>query len=362
MTGWWATRALRVWGAMALLGLAAGCGGSREAGMEERAEGPGAGGLELVYVSPEPLGVNPFLRLGQTGVERAAERLGGRARVLESEDPTTREENVRAAVDDGADLVVLLGFEFNDILGRVAPGAPDTDFLVVDQCPPAPPENVYCALFREHEASFLLGALAARLSESRHVGAIGVVDIPFLHRYTDGFAAGARHVDPEIRVSVRWVGGENPFSDPVRAKEQAGILADEGVDQLFAAAAAGNYGIFEAARERQLSIFGLDIDQCPEAPGRVVDNLLKRVDRVIVESVEGIVSGTAPRRAEYGIGSGGLSLVALEMAGEGEAAAELGAACRIRERSELAAEIRALAEQVAAGEVGIDDPMALAAP
>lgn len=333
-----------------LLAAVAGCGGPS-------AESPGEAGGDrpphFVYVSPDPLGVNPFLAMGETGVEAAAARFGGTAEVLESDDPLTREENVRAAVDGGADFVVVLGFEFNDFLPEVAAAAPEVEFLIVDQCVEEAPPNLHCAMFKEYEASFLLGAMAALLTESGHVAALGVADIPFLHRYTDGFAAGARHVRPDLEVSVRWVGGESPFSDPVRAKEQALALAAEGVDYLFTAAAAGNLGVFEAARERGFHTFGIDVDQCPAAPGHVVDNMMKRVDRVIVEAAEAILAGEAGRRMVYGLDGGGLQLTALEEPPPADSE------CLIVEHPEVAERVRALARQVIAGDIGIDDPMGI---
>ena len=306
-----------------------------------------------VYVSPDPLGINPFLIMGQTGIERAAAKHGAEAVVLESEDPTTRAENVRAAVDEGATLVVVLGFEFNDIISEVAAENPHVDFVIVDQCIDSPPANVRCAVFREFEASFLIGAMAASLTETGHVGVIGTADIPFLHRYTDGFEAGARQVRPDIEVSIRWVGGENPFADPVRAKEQALDLAAAGADHLFAASAAGNLGIFEAARERDIRAFGLDIDQCPAAPGFIVDNLIKRVDRVIEQVTDAIVAGTDEPMMVFGLGTGGLSVSALST----EAATS--SECLIFEHPAVMETMRGLAEQIIAGEIGIEDPMGL---
>jgi basic membrane protein A len=336
---------LAVTGILLAATLALGCGGAAEDVTAER--------KRFVYVSPDPLGINPFLIMGETGIERAAAKHGAEAQVLESEDPTTREENVRAAVDEGASLVVVLGFEFNDIILDVASVNPDVEFLVVDQCIAEAPANVYCAVFREFEASFLLGAIAASLSDTGHIGVVGTADIPFLRRYTDGYAAGARHVRPEIEVSVRWVGGDNPFADPVRAKEQALDLAARGADLIFAASAAGNLGIFEAAVEQDFKAFGLDIDQCPDAPGHIVDNLIKRVDRVVEEAVDAIEGGTAEPMLVFGLSSGGLDVGAL--AAEPPAASE----CLIFDHPEVMDRMRALAQQIVAGEIGIDDPMGL---
>ncbi len=309
--------------------------------------------LEFVFISPDPLGVNPFLTMGQIGIEAAAERFGASSQVLESEDPMTREENLRAAISDGADLIVLLGFEFNDLLSQVAAEASEIEFLMVDQCIDEPPPNVHCALFREFDGSFLIGAAAGMLSETGKLGAIGVADIPFLHRYTDGFEAGVRHVRPDAEVSIRWVGGESPFADPVRAKEQALALAADGVDYIYSAAAAGNLGVFEAATETGFFAFGIDVDQCPVAPGRIVDNMMKRVDRVIVEAAAAIIDGSAETMMVYGIGNGGIGLTALDDQPPADSD------CLILEHPEVIDRLRELARGVEAGEIGIEDPMGI---
>lgn len=316
-------------------------------------ESTGARPPRFVYISPDPLGINPFLIMGQTGIEQAAAQHGAEARVLESEDPTTREENFRAAVDEGASLVVVIGFEFEDVITELAPRNPDVQFLIVDQCIQAPPPNVTCAVFREFDAAFIIGAIAAELSVSGHIGVVGTADIPFLHRYTDAYQAGAHHVKPDLEVSIRWVGGENPFADPVRAKEQALDLAARGADHIFAASAAGNLGIFQAAEEQGFFAFGLDVDQCPNAPGHIVDNLIKRVDHVIVQAIEAIQRGDSGHTLVFGLDTGELTLEALQ----DEPPAD--SQCTIGQHPEVIQKARELSRQLIAGEIGIQDPMGL---
>lgn len=308
--------------------------------------------LKFVYVSPTPLGVNDFLKMGQTGLELAGNKHGAQTKVLESEDPTTREENVRAAISDGASIVIVLGFEFNDIIPKVAGEAPDTQFLIVDQCIENPPANVHCAVFKEYEAAFLIGAIAASLSETGKVGAISALDIPFLHRYTDGFAEGAKYVKPDIETSTLWVGSDvSAFSDPARAKEQALAMAADGADQIFAAGAASNFGIFEAAKEKGFFTYGVDVNQCPSAPGQVVENLIKRVDTAIVESVDKIMAGSKENVLIYGLAEKGIGLVSLTTDKPEDSQ------CEIMKNPELIETIKGIQDKIIKGEIKIEDPM-----
>jgi basic membrane protein A len=309
---------------------------------------------KFYYVSPSPLGVNAFLIMGKTGIEAAAKKYNATVKTLESEnDPSAREENVRAAIADGANVIVVLGFEFGDIIPKVAPENPNITFIIVDQCIDNPPANVRCAVFREYEAAYLLGAEAGLLTKSNKVAAISAIDIPFLHRYTDSFIEGAKAVNPKVTdTAVRWIGTDpSAFSDPAKAKEQALALAGQGYDQIFAAGAASNFGIFEAAKEKNFQTYGVDINQCPSAEGFVVDNLLKRVDNAVIQSIDAVMEKKEGSFLVYGLKEGGIGIVPF---------AEPNAAdskCLIMQNPDVIAKVKELQDKIISGELQIKDPM-----
>lgn len=308
----------------------------------------------IIYVSPNPIGNNPFLVLGRDGTEAAAAKIGAEASTIESDTPQAILENLYAAANEGADIIVALSFSAVDAVSEVAPTAPDTQFLIVDACPQGDrPDNLHCAVFREHEASFLMGAMAALSTDSNTLGVVGPIDIPFMHRFTDGFADGARHVKPDINVEVRWVGGQNPFSDPVRAKEQALALNAAGADVIYAAAAAGNFGIYEAAPEAGFRIIGVDVNHCPLSSDTMYDVALKRVDQVILQSVDKIMGGAKQDFASYGLAENGVGGVVLSADADLEASG-----CLIAQDKETVDAVRKIADQIVAGEIKVNDPLA----
>ncbi|MCP4402180.1 MAG: BMP family ABC transporter substrate-binding protein, partial [bacterium] len=233
----------------------------------------------------------------------------------------------------------------------IAEENPEVQFLIVDQCIDPLPDNVRCAVFKEYEGSFLIGAVAASLTKSNHVGTVCALDIPFMHRFTDGFELGAKYVNPDITVSTLWVGGSNPFSDPVRAKELALALAGDGADHIFAATSGGDYGVFEAAQEKGISAFGVDINQCPVAPGHIVESQLKRVDVAIAESVEAIVNNSEEKVMVYGLDSNGVGLISLSSDNLEESQ------CTIVEHPEVIEKVKEIQTKILSGEIMIEDPM-----
>ena len=309
---------------------------------------------KFYYVTPNPIGVNAFLQLGKVGIEAAGKKYNATVKTLESEnDPSSREENVRAAINDGANVVVVIGFEFADILPKVAKDAPKVNFVILDQCIDPLPANVRCAVFREYEAGYLLGAEAGLLTKSNKVAAISAIDIPFLHRYTDSFIQGAKDVNPKVTdTAVRWIGTDpSAFSDPAKAKEQALALAGQGYDQIFAAGAASNLGIFEAAKEKNFQTYGVDVNQCPSAPGFVVDNLLKRVDNALVAAVDEIQAGKGGGVSVLGLKEGGIGIIPFA---DPKAA---DSQCLIMKNPEVIKQVQALQDKIISGELKLQDPM-----
>lgn len=310
---------------------------------------------KFYYVTPNPIGVNAFLQLGKVGIEAAAKKHNASAKTIESDGtPSSWEENLRAAVNDGANVIVVIGFEWTDTLKKVAPDAPKTSFVYIDSCFDPLPANVRCAVFREYEAGYLLGAEAGFLTKSNKVAAISALDIPFLHRYTDSFIQGAKAANPNITdTAVRWIGTDpsTAFSDPAKAKEQALALAGQGYDQIFAAGAASNLGIFEAAKEKNFQTYGVDTNQCPSAPGFIVDNLLKRVDNAVVAAVDASLGGQPGGVSVLGLKEGGIGIIPFA---DPDAA---NSQCLIMQNQDVITKVKALQDKIISGELTLKDPM-----
>jgi basic membrane protein A len=325
--------------------IAGACGEDGEDG-ESGGDGP-----SLIYVTPNPIGVNRFLELGEIGTRRAAEELNGTYKVFESTDDSTRRANIEAAIDEAPDIVVLTTFTLLEMAAEFAAANPDQEFILIDACPEEPPPNLHCGVFREQEGAYLLGIMAGELTETKQVGSVVALDIPFLHRYSDSFALGAQSVDPSITDSQVFIGGNNPFSDPARAKEQALALVAQGADHIFAVGAGSNGGIFEAAEEQDFLTYGVDVNQCPDAPGHVVDNNMKLVDEVVVQLINEILEGTAEPVTSFGLAEGGTGVVALsDVLAESE--------CVIAEHPDVVEKVKAAAEEIIDGSLEIPDPLA----
>lgn len=228
------------------------------------------------------------------GAERAARELGARVRFVEPGEGSDREAGLRLLAAEGMDLVVGVGFIFTDDLTQLAKEYPNVSFAGVDFAvavdsagtPVAPPKNLAALKFREEQGSFLVGALAALVGNSKKVGFVGGMDSPLIHKFEVGYAAGVRAVCPDCQVIAQYAGvTPEAFRNPGRGKELALSQYQQGVNVIYHASGSTGLGVFEAARTMKKLGIGVDADQYNEAPGFVLSSMVKRVDNAVYDAI-----------------------------------------------------------------------------
>ncbi|MFB2585927.1 BMP family ABC transporter substrate-binding protein [Herbiconiux liukaitaii] len=304
----------------------------------------------IILITPTPIGSNNFLQLAADGAVQAGEQYDASVDVYESEDPTSIQQNIDAAVREQPSIIIGVSFSVLDQITAAAADNPDQQFLLIDTSAEEPTDNLTAAVFKEYEATYLTGVEAGLLSQTGNVGVVASLDTPFLHRWVDPFFEGAQSVKPDVKTAVQYVGGDNPFGDQARSKAQAQILADGGADYVQAAASGGNLGVFEAASETGFKAFGVDTNQCLDSPGNVVDNAIKRVDVALITSVGDILDGETGGFTAYGLAEGGVGLTGLE---EGVEDSE----CLIADHPDVITQVAAIRDQIISGEIVVADPL-----
>jgi basic membrane protein A len=312
---------------------------------------PVAAAEKVILVSPLPFGVDVYLNMTRQGTLAGARKVGATVAVFESSDPETRSENIRAALNYGATIIVAPGPEFVDIVPDFAEDNPRVKFLMLEDCAAKLSRNTFCVLLRTYEAGFLAGVEAGLSSNSGKVGAIAPVDYPEAHRFTDTFADGARYARPGIEVHpVLWIGGDNPWSDPLRAQSQAAVMLGDGVDRILATVAAGNGGIYKMVSTSPGALAtGLDVNECPDAPGHILDSAVRHVDLVMIRAIEGIVAGTQPNTVSYGLKEGAVNLTGLE---SGAADSK----CVVANDPAVLKRLAEVRDKIIAGQIVVADP------
>jgi basic membrane protein A len=284
--------------------LLSGCQGERKEGGTE-AEKPAIG----LVLSVGGLGDKSFNDSAYEGLKRAEKDLGIEPVYGQPEQMSEDEKYLRQYAEQGMDLVIGVGFLMKDALSKVSSEFPNTKFAIIDAVVDAP--NVASLVFREHEGSFLVGAIAGLMTKTGKVGFVGGMDIPLIHKFEVGYREGVEYVNPGCQVLVAYAGsGPEAFHDPVKGKSLALSQFDRGADVIFQAAGSTGNGVIDAAQERGLFAIGVDANQNYMAPGHVLTSMVKRVDVSVYSIIDDVVRG----RFE-----GGIHVYGLEVDGVGYA-------------------------------------------
>ncbi len=254
-----------------------------------RHRGPQPGQLTLGMVTDVGgLGDRSFNDSAYRGLLRARSNLGAYIQVLQSRSAADYQPNLIALTNLHFSMVYAIGFLMSLDLDQVAKQNPRQRFAIVDAVVDDP--NVVSITFREQDGSFLAGALAAMVSKTNHIAFLGGQDIPLLRKFEAGYTAGARQVNPSIRVDVKYVGN---FDDVAAGQELADVLYNSGVDIIYAAAGKAGLGAIDAVKSRAGDyVIGVDSDQDGLAPGKVLTSMVKKVDVAVYDVAKSLSSGT----------------------------------------------------------------------
>lgn len=230
----------------------------------------------------------------------------------------------RSYVDDACDeydIIIMGTWQMYNHMAYACVEYPDKKFILFDYAADFSngkgKDNLYSIEFKQNQASFLGGVLAANIVSdsslplsggSKKIGFIGGSDSPIIKDFLVGFIEGVHYADPgynpnfpgnspenagKISVKSSFIG---TFLDPTRAKDQAKILYNqEDCDLVFAAASQAGLGALDAALESNKYYLACDSDQIklfgdqPEKQRHIVASVLKKVDNALFRAFEKIV-------------------------------------------------------------------------
>ena len=286
------------------------CGGKKEA-----AEAPKAADAKPLKVgivlSIGGLGDKSFNDSAYRGLEMAKKDLGIEFKYVEPASPSEDEGYLREYAEAGYDLVIATGFLMKDSAEKVAKDFPNVKFALIDEISTLP--NVASLVFSEDQGSFLVGALASKMSKNGNVGFVGGMEIPLIQKFLKGYEMGAKYINPNVKVQSLYIGGSNPFNDPVKAKEMALSLTKQGADVVYHAAGGSGKGVFEAAKESKVFAIGVDSNQDGEAQGVILTSMIKNVDIAVYNTIKAVKEGTFKAGEQrFGVAEGGVGTTNFE--------------------------------------------------
>ncbi|HEU6454945.1 MAG TPA: BMP family ABC transporter substrate-binding protein [Roseateles sp.] len=242
-----------------------------------------------------------FNQAGYEGAERWKKESGKDYLQFEISNDTQRVQAIRRMAEKGASPIISIGFAQASALQQIAKDYPKTQFAIIDAKVDLP--NVQSVLFKEHEGSYLVGAMAALVSKTAKVGFVGGMDIPLIRKFQCGYEQGAKATNPKIEVFSNMTGTTSTaWNDPTRGGELAKAQFAKGSDVVFAAAGGTGVGVYQAAKDAGKLAIGVDSNQNHLQPGTMLTSMVKHVD----VAVYNVLKGWKPGVQVLGLKEGGV--------------------------------------------------------
>jgi len=244
--------------------------------------------LTVCVVVSSAFGDKSFNDSAKEGADKLAEDYGVKVTTIECNEENYKQHMMDAA--EASDVVVPVGWQFYEI-AEVAKEYPDTKFIWVDNPVDGIEDlpNVLCILYAQNEGSFLAGYIAAKMSETGVVGAVGGEDVATINDFMVGYEQGAKYANPDIKVVTNYA---NDYEDPAKGKECALALHDQGADVIFQIAGNTGNGVFAAAKEAGFYAIGVDQDQkitAAEYDEQIICSMKKEVGNSIYDTIKALV-------------------------------------------------------------------------
>jgi basic membrane protein A len=253
-----------------------------------------------------------FNQSSNEGAKAAADAIGGTHDVIVTQNISDYGANIQTFIDKDFDVIVTVGFLIGTDTAKAAKANPDVTFVGVDQgvCVDEngdPDATFACKgdaatllpnyqgiVFAEEQPGYLAGIVAASITKTGTIAAVGGTNVPAVVAYNAGYVAGAKSVKADIKTLYQETDPDpaKGFNDPTKGKAIAQQFISQKADVIFQIAGLTGQGALEAACAANIWGIGVDVDQALSIP-TVAKCIVTSAEKKLKETVQAVVTSVA---------------------------------------------------------------------
>ncbi len=276
--------------------LAVGCGGNNSEAPPANDGGDENDLLKVVLILPGKIDDVSWNQAMYEGVKELEEEYKDKIVVTYVEEVYEVADIEPALMDfasEGYDLIFGHGFQFMEPIIKVGEQFPDVSFALGTGYKTLPNTSVYDVHLQD--GGYIMGTLAALMSETGKIGVIGGADVSEIFRGHEAFKYAAKQINPDIEIQELYTGD---WRDAAKAKEGAISMYESGVDIIWHSGDGIGLGTVDAAREQNKLVMGNVADQNVLAPNNVLSGIVYEWQAVAKQIVDEVLAGTYGDRDE----------------------------------------------------------------
>jgi simple sugar transport system substrate-binding protein len=195
------------------------------------------------------------------------------------------ERVIRELAASGNDIIFTTSFGYMNPTVKVATQFPDVRFEHATGYKRDDNVSTYAARF--YEGRYVIGRIAAQMTQSNIIGYIGSFPIPEVVRGINSFTLAMRALNPDAVVKVVWV---SSWYDPGKEAEAAAALIDQGADIIVQHT--DSTAPLQAAQSAGAHGFGQASDMAAFAPAAQLTSIVDNWDGYYIDRVRQVIEGT----------------------------------------------------------------------
>lgn len=243
--------------------------------------------LKVAIVLPGNINDNGWNASAYQGLKQSEEEFNIESNYQEAVSQSDQEEVFRNFATNGYDLVIGHGYQFADTAKKVAEEFPNVKFVVLNGSV-GNGKNLGSYSFTNWQPGYLTGALAGLVTKTNVIGAIGAEESPVITATMESFAAGAKAVNPKVKVNITYIGS---WDDVAKGKETALSMYNNNTDIIVTDANAVGLGSIEAAKQVKKYAIGFVSDQFDIAPENVIASGIQSNTEMVKYVVKAVIDG-----------------------------------------------------------------------
>ena len=246
-----------------------------------------ASDLKIAMLLPSSPSDGGWGQTGANALNNAKDTLGCEGVIVEAATADLMKSEAVALADEGFHIIFGHGGQYSAPFAEIASSYPDTIFITVGGSIVS--ENQMPVEYMAEQLTFIQGAMAAKLSESKVLGLTVGGEFPSYLKTSRGFELGAKSIEPDIKILFAVT---QDSSDMNEAYEIATAQINAGADVIWSNANQASLGSIQAAKENGAYIFGNVLDQSAEAPNFVVASTVQDMSSFGITVCQRYLDGT----------------------------------------------------------------------
>ncbi len=235
---------------------------------------------KITFITDRFHGNDSFLMQAYNAYLHSAEQYNFEVNHIEVASIVQWIEMTKLAIDQGADIIIGLGWQAAEAFSTIELLYPDIKFVVIDSV--AQSDHIKNYIYEVTHGAYILGVMVAHaFPNEEYYGYIGNYQNQSNYEYRYGFVEGVKSVNPNAKFLIDFA---NSYADTETVYQLAKKQSELGVRFIMGSISShANSGIFrlaleKAGTENPIYTSGLSIDQSTSENPYILGGLLKNTN------------------------------------------------------------------------------------